>query len=300
MSEATGCLRTRRAGCRRPHHGPRQGLRACRCRHGWRTWSWPPAGAGEAAARVAAMLTARPRRQQRRPAIAGWTVPPRPLAARIQRRKSRRAGAAVACGRGAPEWMSRRPPASCWRSHFPTVSRATAAMAVRARERRGAAVEQTSSLARAPYIAVARLTGGAARAHPAGGADHASRDRNALRRSDRNGKEISFDRGAIALRARRKQTLQAITLSEAPVALSPSAETARFLPGSDCLRARRAAVVENPEAWRDRVMFLRKAEGESWPDLSDAALAAIARLAGAFLYDKPSLKEFPPAISPTR
>ncbi len=26
--------------------------------------------------------------------------------------------------------------------------------------------------------------------------------------------------------------------------------------------------------WRDRVMFLRKAEGEEWPDLSDAALAA--------------------------
>ncbi len=26
--------------------------------------------------------------------------------------------------------------------------------------------------------------------------------------------------------------------------------------------------------WRDRVMFLRRAEGEEWPDLSDAALAA--------------------------
>ena len=28
--------------------------------------------------------------------------------------------------------------------------------------------------------------------------------------------------------------------------------------------------------WRDRVMFLRRAEGEEWPDLSDAALAATA------------------------
>ena len=26
--------------------------------------------------------------------------------------------------------------------------------------------------------------------------------------------------------------------------------------------------------WRDRVMFLRRAEGDEWPDLSDAALAA--------------------------
>ena len=29
--------------------------------------------------------------------------------------------------------------------------------------------------------------------------------------------------------------------------------------------------------WRDRVMFLRRAEGEEWPDLSDGALAASAR-----------------------
>jgi len=28
--------------------------------------------------------------------------------------------------------------------------------------------------------------------------------------------------------------------------------------------------------WRDRVMFLRRAEGQEWPDLSDAALAATA------------------------
>ena len=26
--------------------------------------------------------------------------------------------------------------------------------------------------------------------------------------------------------------------------------------------------------WRDRVMFLRASEGDEWPDLSDAALAA--------------------------
>ena len=36
--------------------------------------------------------------------------------------------------------------------------------------------------------------------------------------------------------------------------------------------------------WRDRVMFLRGAEGEEWPDLSDSALAATAKewLAAAF------------------
>ena len=45
--------------------------------------------------------------------------------------------------------------------------------------------------------------------------------------------------------------------------------------------------------WRDRVIFLRKAEGESWPDLSDDALAAQreAWLLPA-LYDTTALKDF--------
>jgi ATP-dependent helicase HrpB len=45
--------------------------------------------------------------------------------------------------------------------------------------------------------------------------------------------------------------------------------------------------------WRDRVMFLRAAEGEPWPDLSDNALAATSEawLVPA-LFDKTSLKDF--------
>src|SRR4029079_162063 len=47
--------------------------------------------------------------------------------------------------------------------------------------------------------------------------------------------------------------------------------------------------------WRDRVMFLRKAEGDSWPDLSDAALAASAEdWLGAAVHGKNSLKELSP------
>ena len=94
---------------------------------------------------------------------------------------------------------------------------------------RGAAVEQTSSLARAPYIAVAELTGTAAQGRILLAAPIAQEDIEA-RFADQieNTEEISFDRGAMALRARRKRTLHAITLSEAPMALSPSAETARI------------------------------------------------------------------------
>jgi ATP-dependent helicase HrpB len=160
---------------------------------------------------------------------------------------------------------------------------------------RGAAVDQASALARAPYIAVAELTGTAAQgrillAAPIAPADIELHFAEEIETSD----EISFDRGAMALRARRKRTLHAITLSEAPLALSPSAETARVL--ADGLIA--AGVDKLPwskplKQWRDRVMFLRAAEGDPWPDLSDDALAAQreAWLVPA-LYDKTSLREF--------
>jgi ATP-dependent helicase HrpB len=159
---------------------------------------------------------------------------------------------------------------------------------------RGAAVDQTSAMARAPYIAVAELTGTAASgrillAAPITQADIEQHFVDQIETAD----EISFDRSALALRARRKKTLHAITLSEAPLALQPSMETARVL--ADGLIASgldRLPWSKPTKQWRDRVMFLRKAEGEPWPDLSDDALAAQreAWLVPA-LSDKTSLKE---------
>jgi ATP-dependent RNA helicase HrpB len=160
---------------------------------------------------------------------------------------------------------------------------------------RGAAVEQTSALARAPYIAVGELTGTAASGRILLAAP-ITQEEIEQRFADQieSAEEISFDRGAMALRARRKRTLHAITLAEAPMTLSPSAETARIFAdglvaaGLDKLPWSRAL-----KQWRDRVTFLRKAEDENWPDLSDNALAAQrdAWLVPA-LYDKISLKEF--------
>ena len=163
---------------------------------------------------------------------------------------------------------------------------------------RGAAVDQASALARAPYIAVAELTGTAAQgrillAAPIAQAEIESHFADQIEIAD----EISFDRGAMALRARRRKTLHAITLSEAPLALKPSAETAAVL--ADGLIA--AGLDKLPwskpaKQWRDRVMFLRKAEGEasqhSWPDLSDDALAAQCEAwLVPVLTDKTALKE---------
>jgi len=159
---------------------------------------------------------------------------------------------------------------------------------------RGAAVEQTSALARAPYIAVGELSGTASSgrillAAPISQEEIEAHFADHIETSD----EMSFDRAALALRARRRKTLHAITLSEQPLALKPSAETARILAdgliaaGLDSLPWSKSA-----KQWRDRVMFLRKAEGESWPDLSDDVLRSRREdwLVPA-LHDKTALKD---------
>jgi ATP-dependent helicase HrpB len=132
---------------------------------------------------------------------------------------------------------------------------------------RGAAVEQASALARVPFIAVGELTGTAASgkillAAPISQEEIERHFADHIETMD----EISFDRGAGGLRARRRTTLHAITLSESPLAISPSEETARILAdGLIALGLDRLPWSKAAKQWRDRVMFLRRAEGESWP-----------------------------------
>jgi ATP-dependent helicase HrpB len=110
--------------------------------------------------------------------------------------------------------------------------------------------------------------------------------------------EMAFDRGAMAVRGRRRKKLRAIILSEAPLSLQPSGETALVLAeglvsaGLDLLPWSKPL-----RQWRDRVMFLRKADAGTsdpiWPDLSDDALAAqIENWLVPALYDKTALKDF--------
>jgi ATP-dependent helicase HrpB len=160
---------------------------------------------------------------------------------------------------------------------------------------RGASIDQTQALARVPYIAVAELNGTAANgrillAAPIEQSDIEQRFADQIEAVD----EISFDRPSMALRGRRKRTLHAITLSEAPFTLRPSADTAKVL--ADGLVG--AGIERLPWSkpllqWRGRVMFLRAAEGEAWPDLSDGALAdSRDEWLLPALFDKTSLKEF--------
>lgn len=163
---------------------------------------------------------------------------------------------------------------------------------------RGAAVEQTSSLARAPYIAIGEMTGTAASGRILLAAQITEGEiENHFAEHIETADEITFDRGAMALRARRKRVLHAITLSEATLAVSPSEDTARiFADGLIAAGLDRLPWSKAANQWRDRVMFLRKAEGDSWPDLSDDGL--IARrddwLVPA-LYDRIALKDISPS-----
>jgi ATP-dependent helicase HrpB len=160
---------------------------------------------------------------------------------------------------------------------------------------RGASVDQASALARAPYISVAELTGSAAQgrillAAPVTQEEIERHFADQIESVD----EIGFDRDAMAVRARRKRRLHAVTLLEAPLPIQPSADTARVLAnGLIGTGLDRLPWPKSLKQWRDRVMFLRNAEGEPWPDLSDAALADQyeAWLVPA-LFDKTALREF--------
>jgi len=73
--------------------------------------------------------------------------------------------------------------------------------------------------------------------------------------------------------------LPALTLADQPLAPQPSEATARVLAeGVLRLGIDRLPWTGALRQWRDRIMFVRRAEGQNannlWPDLSDAALAA--------------------------
>lgn len=141
---------------------------------------------------------------------------------------------------------------------------------------RGASIEPSAALARAPYIAIGELTGTAAKgrillAAPLTQSEIEARFADQIAETD----EITFDRAAAALRGRRKRTLHAITLSEAPLAVTPSEDAARvFADGMVALGFDRLPWSKTLQQWRGRVMFLRASDSEAWPDLSDPALIA--------------------------
>ena len=159
---------------------------------------------------------------------------------------------------------------------------------------RGGTVDPASPLAREPYLAVAELTGTATRGRIVLAAaislqEIEARFAASIERRD----EVVFDAASSSLRGRRSQRLGAIFLSDAPLRVAPSEENAVLL-AEGIARAGpdRLPWTQSLSQWRGRVVFLRAAEGNEWPDLTDAALAATtnAWLAPAFS-DKTALSQ---------
>jgi ATP-dependent helicase HrpB len=154
---------------------------------------------------------------------------------------------------------------------------------------RGANLDAASPLARAPFLAVAELAGSAAQgrilsAAPITLAEIEAHFADRITSRD----EVVFDAGSLALRGRKSQRLGAIVLAEQPVSVAPGEQSARLLAeGIAKLGIDRLPWTKPLKQWRDRVMFLRRSEGatspeltceqtyeQTWPDLADTALAA--------------------------
>jgi len=232
-------------------------------------------GAGETAATVAAILTER--------GLGGDDVDLRHRLAEFRRDRSRRAEDARAMVKrwadtaGASKDEGELSPGSLLSLAYPdriAKNRGSAGAFLLANGR-GGLVDQASPLAREPFLAVAELTGPAAAsrivlAAPIALVEIESRFAGRIEERD----QVAFDRGSASLRARKSRRLGAITLNEQIKPVVADSETAHTLAqgivalGLDKLPWSKAAL-----QFRQRVQFLRRAEGEEWPDLSDEGLA---------------------------
>jgi ATP-dependent helicase HrpB len=141
---------------------------------------------------------------------------------------------------------------------------------------RGGKLDPVSALAREPFLAVAELAGSAAQgrivlAAALTLAEIEARFAGHIVARD----EMAFDPASRSLRARRQRLFGAITLAEQSLPIVADEASARLLAqaiarlGIGALPWTRAL-----RQWQDRVLFLRRAQGEEWPDMADAALAS--------------------------
>jgi len=149
---------------------------------------------------------------------------------------------------------------------------------------RAAMLEPHASLARAPFLAIAEISGRAGAARIIAAAALSDADLESVAGDEiASIEEVFFDRQRAALRARKSRRLGAIVLSEQNLPVPPGPDSARALAeGIATLEPDGGGIARLPftkalAQWRDRVAFLRRAEPDDvWPDLSDKALAGSA------------------------
>src|SRR5579862_2504031 len=143
---------------------------------------------------------------------------------------------------------------------------------------RGGTIDPASSLSRSPFLVVAELTGAAASgrivlAAPITLAEIEARFGASIEDRD----AVTFDAASASLRARRSRRLGAVVLAEQTRPVTPDAETAHiFAQGLVALGLDRLPWTKAALQFRNRVAFLRRAEGDEWPDLTDEGLARAA------------------------
>src|SRR5262249_3992504 len=104
---------------------------------------------------------------------------------------------------------------------------------------------------------------------------------------------VTFDATSASLRGRRTRRLGALVLAEQTRPVAPDPTSARLLAeGIAGLGMRKLPWSKAQLQLRNRVMFLRRAEGDEWPDLSDDALSRNAdEWLAPFLTGKTSLQQ---------
>jgi ATP-dependent helicase HrpB len=139
-------------------------------------------------------------------------------------------------------------------------------------------LDPASSLARAPFLAVAEMTGAAGASRIVLAAPITVNEIEGMFAADIVARdELMFDRASASLRARRTRKLGALTLAEQTLPVTPGPDSAtKLAEGIAALGIARLPWSKAQLQLRDRVKFLRAAEGDEWPDLSDAALSQTA------------------------
>ncbi len=140
---------------------------------------------------------------------------------------------------------------------------------------RGGIVEPSSALAREPFLVVAELTGAAAASRIVLAAAITLAEIGARFAGQIKDREtVNFDVATASLRARRSRRLGALILAEQTKPVAADADSARLLAeGIAGLGVHKLPWSKAQLQFRNRVNFLRRAEGEPWPDVSDDALS---------------------------
>ncbi|MDB5593714.1 MAG: hrpB [Hyphomicrobiales bacterium] len=143
---------------------------------------------------------------------------------------------------------------------------------------RAASLEPHDRLAREGFLAIAEIAGRAGAARILAAAPLSSEEIDEIAAGQIEASDdLTFDRASASLRRRRVRRLGALVLAEQISAVGAGPEAAAALAGGVAdLGISRLPWTKAQKQWRDRVMFLRRAEGEDWPDVSDEALAETA------------------------